>query len=54
MHTPMYGDLTAVAIVEKYKIQSQKDKVALTEAKAEAYKEGFYNGVMVVGDFKGL
>lgn len=54
LSTPTYGDMTAEALVHKFKIQSPKDKVALAEAKEIAYKEGFYNGTMVVGPFKGL
>ncbi|TFK29069.1 leucine-tRNA ligase [Coprinopsis marcescibilis] len=51
--TPTYGDLTAPAIVKQLKIQSQKDTKQLAEAKEIAYKEGFYNGTMLVGEFKG-
>ncbi|KAI0312264.1 hypothetical protein OF83DRAFT_1147006 [Amylostereum chailletii] len=53
LKTPAYGDMTAPALVKKLKINSQKDKIQLTEAKEIAYKEGFYNGTMVVGEFKG-
>lgn len=35
------------------KIQSQKDTKQLAEAKEIAYKEGFYSGTMLVGQFKG-
>lgn len=45
--------MTAPAIVKQLKIQSQKDAKQLAEAKELAYKEGFYNGTMLVGDFKG-
>ncbi|KZT05237.1 leucine-tRNA ligase [Laetiporus sulphureus 93-53] len=51
--TPTYGDMTAPAVVKKFKIQSQKDTKQLAEAKEVAYKEGFYNGTMLVGEFKG-
>lgn len=51
--TPTYGDLTAPAIVKQLKIQSQKDTKQLAEAKEIAYKEGFYSGKMLVGEFKG-
>ena len=51
--TPTYGDMTAPAIVKQLKIQSQKDTKQLAEAKEIAYKEGFYNGTMLVGEFKG-
>ncbi|KAH8114896.1 leucine-tRNA ligase [Phellopilus nigrolimitatus] len=52
--TPAYGDLTAPALVKKLKINSQKDAKQLAEAKEIAYKEGFYSGTMLVGEFKGL
>ncbi|KAJ3391404.1 cytosolic leucyl tRNA synthetase [Lobulomyces angularis] len=51
--TPNYGDLAAVCAVEKLKIQSQKDKLQLAEAKEAVYKEGFYHGVLTVGEFSG-
>ena len=51
--TPTYGEMTAPALVKKLKINSQKDTKQLAEAKEIAYKEGFYNGTMLVGDFKG-
>lgn len=53
LSTPAYGDMTAVALVKQFKIQSQKDTKQLAEAKDVAYKEGFNNGTMVVGQFKG-
>ncbi|OBZ74498.1 putative leucine--tRNA ligase, cytoplasmic [Grifola frondosa] len=52
--TPTYGEMTAPAVVKQLKIQSQKDTKQLAEAKEIAYKEGFYNGTMLVGEFKGL
>lgn len=45
--------MTAPAIVKQLKIQSQKDTKQLAEAKEIAYKEGFYNGTMLIGEFKG-
>ena len=53
LSTPAYGDMSAPAIVKKLKIQSAKDAKQLAEAKEMAYKEGFYNGTMLVGEFKG-
>lgn len=53
LSTPAYGDMTAAALVKKLKIQSQKDIKQLAEAKEIAYKEGFYSGTMVIGEFKG-
>lgn len=51
--TPTYGDLIAPTLVKQMKIQSQKDTKQLAEAKEVAYKEGFYSGTMLVGEFKG-
>ncbi|PNS15708.1 leucine-tRNA ligase [Sphaceloma murrayae] len=53
IETPSYGNLTAKFLVEKMKINSPKDAKQLAEAKDLAYKEGFYKGTMVYGDFKG-
>ncbi|KAG7088680.1 hypothetical protein E1B28_012651 [Marasmius oreades] len=53
LSTPTYGEMTAPAVVKQLKIQSQKDTKQLAEAKEIAYKEGFYNGIMLVGEFKG-
>jgi leucyl-tRNA synthetase len=53
IETPSYGKLTAEFLVEKLKINSPKDAKQLAEAKEEAYKEGFYKGVMVYGKFTG-
>ena len=51
--TPTYGEMTAPAVIKQLKIQSQKDTKQLAEAKEIAYKEGFYSGTMIVGEFKG-
>lgn len=53
MQTPSYGELTAKTLVEEFKIRSPKDKDLLAKAKELAYKEGFYQGVMVIGPYKG-
>ncbi|KAI1657815.1 leucyl-tRNA synthetase [Daldinia decipiens] len=47
------SDLLALELVKKLKIASPKDVKQLKEAKELAYKEGFYQGYMLVGDFKG-
>lgn len=51
--TPKYGDKCAEYLVKQLKIQSPKDSVQLAEAKELAYKEGYYNGTMVVGKYSG-
>ena len=53
IETPSYGNLTAKYLVESMKINSPKDAKQLAEAKDLAYKEGFYKGKMIYGDFKG-
>jgi leucyl-tRNA synthetase len=51
--TPNLGDLAAVTAVEQLKINSQKDKQQLAQAKEMVYKEGFYQGSMLVGEYAG-
>ena len=51
--TPSYGNLAAPFLVKKFKIASPKDTKQLEEAKELAYKEGFYQGIMEIGEFKG-
>ncbi|KAI0162452.1 hypothetical protein BJ166DRAFT_268896 [Pestalotiopsis sp. NC0098] len=51
--TPTYGDLCAPTLVKQLKIASPKDTKQLEEAKELAYKEGFYQGTLKVGEFKG-
>lgn len=53
IETPSYGNLTAPYLVKKMKINSPKDAKQLAEAKDLAYKEGYYKGTMLIGDFKG-
>ncbi|KAI5302366.1 hypothetical protein KEM56_000752 [Ascosphaera pollenicola] len=53
IETPTYGKLTAPELVKKMKINSPKDADQLAKAKEIAYKEGFYEGTMIVGDFAG-
>ena len=48
-----YGDTAAVAICDELKIKSQNDRDALAKAKETIYLKGFYDGVLIVGDFKG-
>lgn len=51
--TAKYGNLTAVKLCEDFKIKSQNDKDLLAKAKEQAYNKGFYEGVMLVGNYKG-
>jgi leucyl-tRNA synthetase len=53
IETPSYGNLTAKTLVDTMKINSPKDTKQLGEAKEEAYKEGFYKGKMIYGEFSG-
>ncbi|KAG8222240.1 hypothetical protein J437_LFUL001438 [Ladona fulva] len=50
---PEFGKLSAVTAYEKLKIQSQNDRDKLQEAKEMVYLKGFYDGVMLVGEYKG-
>ncbi|KAJ3503221.1 hypothetical protein NLJ89_g8530 [Agrocybe chaxingu] len=54
LSTPTYGEMSAPALIKLLKIQSQKDTKQLAEAKELSYKEGFYNGTMSIGEFKGV
>ncbi|KAI1191726.1 leucyl-tRNA synthetase [Nemania serpens] len=47
------SNLIAKHLYETMKINSPKDQ-KLADAKEIAYKEGFYSGVMVYGEFKGM
>ncbi|XP_076289357.1 leucyl-tRNA synthetase [Lasioglossum baleicum] len=53
IEVPEFGKLTAVTLYDKLKIQSQNDKAKLLEAKEMAYLKGFYDGVLLVGKYKG-
>ncbi|KAH3678133.1 hypothetical protein WICMUC_001697 [Wickerhamomyces mucosus] len=53
IHTDRYGDLTAETLINEFKIQSPKDAIQLAKAKELAYKEGFYNGTLSYGKYKG-
>lgn len=48
-----FGNLSAVKVCNKYKIQSQNDREKLAEAKEEVYKKGFYDGKMLVPEYFG-
>jgi leucyl-tRNA synthetase len=47
------GTLAAVKVVEDMKIQNQKERDKLEQAKKLVYKKGYYEGTMLAGDYKG-
>lgn len=54
IEVPGYSRLCAKTACEQFKIKSMNDKKKLALAKDEAYKKGFNDGIMLVGDFKGM
>ncbi|TAQ85897.1 hypothetical protein B7494_g5788 [Chlorociboria aeruginascens] len=53
IETPVYGNLIAPTLVKQMKINSPKDVKQLAEAKEQAYKLGYYQGIMIYGEFIG-
>ncbi|KAF2348893.1 Leucyl-tRNA synthetase class Ia archaeal/eukaryotic cytosolic [Trinorchestia longiramus] len=50
---PEYGSLSAPSICQTMGIKSQNDKDKLVEAKEKVYLKGFYEGVLIVGEYSG-
>lgn len=48
-----YGELSAPKVCLDLKIQSQNDREKLAEAKERVYLKGFYDGKMLVPEYKG-
>lgn len=53
LEIPEFGNLSAVTLYDRLKIQSQNDRAKLLEAKEMVYLKGFYDGVLLVGEYKG-
>ena len=53
INVPGFGDLCAETVCDQLKIQSQNDKDKLAEAKEMVYLKGFYEGKMIIGNYKG-
>ena len=51
IEVPGYGNLSAKKICEDLKIKSQNERDKLEKAKAEIYLKGFYDGIMLVGNY---
>ena len=54
IETDALGTIPAATVCEELKIQSTKDTALLATAKERVYKEGFYNGRMLVGAYAGM
>eukprot|EP00899_Mesostigma_viride_P015955 jgi/Mesvir1/24360/Mv11033-RA.2 len=54
INIPEFGDTSAVKVCEDLKIKSQNDRDKLAEAKKMTYLKGFTEGVMLVGELKGM
>jgi leucyl-tRNA synthetase len=51
---PDFSNMAAVDAVERFGVKNAKDKENLAKAKDEVYNKGFYQGVMEIGEYKGL
>lgn len=53
INTKLYGDQCAPQICQEFKIKSPRETDKLAKAKECAYKEGYNNGTMLVGEYVG-
>lgn len=53
IRSAQYGDLSAPKVCEMYKITSMNEAEKLAKAKEDVYNDGFYTGVLIVGEFAG-
>ena len=53
IETAKYGTLAAIKACQAFKVNSMNEHEKLRAAKDEVYTDGFYTGVMVVGEFSG-
>ena len=51
---PELGNLSAIKLCDELGIKSHLEKEKLTEAKEKVYTKGFYSGLMLVEQFKGI
>ncbi|KAL3614781.1 hypothetical protein CASFOL_040442 [Castilleja foliolosa] len=54
IHHPDFGDKSAERICVEKKIKSQNERDKLDEAKKIIYKGGFYEGLMIAGEYTGM
>ena len=54
IEVPGYSTLSAKKAYEDFKIKSMNDKNKLAKAKDEVYKKGFNDGILLVGEYKGM
>jgi leucyl-tRNA synthetase len=53
INVPGLGDRVAETLVNQLGIKSQNDRALLDKAKETAYQKGFYEGTMIIGEYKG-
>ncbi|XP_047126079.1 leucine--tRNA ligase, cytoplasmic isoform X1 [Hydra vulgaris] len=53
IEVPDLGNLSAVVACDMFKVNSQNDTKQLADAKELTYKKGFYDGIMLVEEYKG-